>query len=296
LFFLRQVHPGSSRMPARGAGMSSSRQRGSVISLSLPQPSAAGISAFSQSFVEPTGGGSSMSRLGDIGSVGASLQAALAGVVACSWAIGRRRRSHVGLGSASRLGCRSADREVVAASPWEVLGLRRDAPKQDIKARFKQLAATEHPDKRPGDETASARFSAINAAYQQLMDGPIVDKTPDAGRKAQRPNVYNEGFDSTGASMKDAPIRSFQGVFLLVFLVAFSVFLYFRIEDLFPDPQPVGNEADLIRLGLKDSEDVKRFYKQYEDKYGPRTMPLTDRSQLEQMEQSIDGADVVNFY
>lgn len=54
--------------------------------------------------------------------------------------------------------------------PYEVLGVRRDAQPDEIKAAFRKLAAQHHPDKNPGDEGAHDRFKKINAAYQILSD------------------------------------------------------------------------------------------------------------------------------
>eukprot|EP00439_Symbiodinium_sp_Y106_P059805 s812_g8.t1 len=52
---------------------------------------------------------------------------------------------------------------------WEVLSLPPDADKQKIRRRFRKLVATQHPDKRPNDPDAKAKFMQIKKAYEQLM-------------------------------------------------------------------------------------------------------------------------------
>ncbi|OLQ12900.1 Chaperone protein DnaJ [Symbiodinium microadriaticum] len=62
---------------------------------------------------------------------------------------------------------------------WEVLSLPPDADKQKIRRRFRKLVATQHPDKRPNDPDAKAKFMQIKKAYEQLMGGfkPALDSS-----------------------------------------------------------------------------------------------------------------------
>lgn len=54
--------------------------------------------------------------------------------------------------------------------PYETLGLEKGASDEEIKKAFRKLAAKNHPDKNPGDETAETRFKEINSAWQLLSD------------------------------------------------------------------------------------------------------------------------------
>lgn len=53
---------------------------------------------------------------------------------------------------------------------YEVLGLSRGATPDEVKSAFKRLAALHHPDRNPGDPSATDRFKEVAAAYQVLGD------------------------------------------------------------------------------------------------------------------------------
>jgi molecular chaperone DnaJ len=55
-------------------------------------------------------------------------------------------------------------------SHYEVLGVASNAPAQQIRAAYKQLALQHHPDRNPGDRDAAARFRQVCAAYEVLSD------------------------------------------------------------------------------------------------------------------------------
>jgi molecular chaperone DnaJ len=53
---------------------------------------------------------------------------------------------------------------------YEVLSVARDAPLEDIKKAYRQLALKYHPDRNPGDEDATRRFKEAAEAYEILSD------------------------------------------------------------------------------------------------------------------------------
>ncbi|MEK7246141.1 MAG: DnaJ C-terminal domain-containing protein [Pseudomonadota bacterium] len=54
--------------------------------------------------------------------------------------------------------------------PYAVLGLRRGASAEEIKASYRRLARELHPDRRPDDARAEEKFKHIGAAYALLSD------------------------------------------------------------------------------------------------------------------------------
>ena len=76
---------------------------------------------------------------------------------------GYRQAGHYGWGGPGD-GSRSRD-EMRAL---EALELDNDAGFDDIRTAYRRLAKLNHPDARPGDAEAAARFQAIQAAYEVL--------------------------------------------------------------------------------------------------------------------------------
>ncbi len=56
------------------------------------------------------------------------------------------------------------------ASPYETLGVTRDASAKDIQSAYRKLAKKLHPDLNPGDKAAEEKFKAVSAAYAIVGD------------------------------------------------------------------------------------------------------------------------------
>ncbi len=54
--------------------------------------------------------------------------------------------------------------------PYSVLGVQKDASAADIKKAYRRIAKDCHPDLKPGDAKAEAKFKAAAAAYDLLKD------------------------------------------------------------------------------------------------------------------------------
>ncbi|MBN2139732.1 MAG: J domain-containing protein [Desulfovibrionaceae bacterium] len=103
---------------------------------------------------------------------------------------------------------------------YKILGVSKDASKEDISKAFKRLARKHHPDLNPGDKDAEARFKELNEANEVLKD-PEKRRMYDTlgpgwqdGQNFQRPSGFENarfhfggpggggagGFEATGFS------------------------------------------------------------------------------------------------
>lgn len=83
------------------------------------------------------------------------------------------------------------------ADYYEVLGVPKNAPDQEIKSAYRKLALKHHPDRNPGDKQAEERFKEAAEAYSVLQD-------PD---KRRRYDAYGHaGVGGAGAGGIDPTI------------------------------------------------------------------------------------------
>jgi len=58
----------------------------------------------------------------------------------------------------------------VSEDPYAVLGVKSDAPQDEIRKAYRALAKKLHPDLNPGDRQAEEKFKQVSAAYDLVGD------------------------------------------------------------------------------------------------------------------------------
>jgi len=89
---------------------------------------------------------------------------------------------------------------------YEVLGVQKNASKDDIKKAYRKLAIQYHPDKNPGNKEAEEKFKEATEAYEVLVD----DK-----KKAAYDQFGFAGVDSMGGGQGHdwSNFRGFEDIF-----------------------------------------------------------------------------------
>jgi DnaJ-like protein len=88
----------------------------------------------------------------------------------------------------------AADREGPGPDLYQLLGVPREASREEIAQAWRRRARAEHPDARPGQagDEAAGRFRALAEAYRVLSDPgrrAAYDRALDRGPAAARPTA-----------------------------------------------------------------------------------------------------------
>ncbi|TVQ03393.1 MAG: J domain-containing protein [Balneolaceae bacterium] len=83
---------------------------------------------------------------------------------------------------------------------YKTLGVSRDASQEEIRKKYRKMAAKFHPDKNPGNKRAEAKFKEIGEAYEVLKDPEkrkLYDQVGSEWKRYQQaganPNDFNWG-------------------------------------------------------------------------------------------------------
>jgi molecular chaperone DnaJ len=127
---------------------------------------------------------------------------------------------------------------------YEVLGVSREAPQDEIRKAYLKLAHKYHPDKTGGDKAAEERLKEINAAYDVLKN---------AEKRAQYDRFGTEGNPFSGGSPFGGGAGNFEGGFEDIFDMLFGRGGGGRRGSAGPRPQP-GNDLELqLSISLEEA-------------------------------------------
>ncbi|MGV3517952.1 DnaJ C-terminal domain-containing protein [Luteitalea sp.] len=104
-------------------------------------------------------------------------------------------------------------------SPYDLLGLDRDASEAQVRRAYRRLARRWHPDLNPGNAEAAQRYAAITAAFETLVD-PVRRRSYDAsGAMAPPPAAAPASFAGFDFSLAvhGAQASTFGDLFVDVF-------------------------------------------------------------------------------
>ena len=85
---------------------------------------------------------------------------------------------------------------------YEVLGVAKDASKEEIKKAYRKLAIQYHPDRNPGDKAAEEKFKEAAEAYDVLRDPDKRQRYDQFGHQAFAGGAGG-GYGAGGMSMDD---------------------------------------------------------------------------------------------
>lgn len=91
---------------------------------------------------------------------------------------------------------------------YEVLGVERAAPPDEIRKAYRKSALQNHPDRNPDDPSAEARFKEATEAYSVLSD----DQKREAYDRFGHAGVTGSGVDFSGVGVDDI-LSHFQDMF-----------------------------------------------------------------------------------
>ena len=77
---------------------------------------------------------------------------------------------------------------------YEVLGIGRNASKEEIRKAYRKLAMQYHPDRNPDDQTAEAKFKEAAEAYEVLNNDEKKARYDRFGHDGVKSGFGSQGF------------------------------------------------------------------------------------------------------
>ncbi len=129
---------------------------------------------------------------------------------------------------------------------YEVLGVRKNATKSEMKKTYRQLARKFHPDVNPGDKGAEERFKEISEAYAVLSDPEQRKKYDTVGHAAFGPGRDPSAVEEErGKKKKKGVIREYTEAILFALLLA----LFLRAFVIQAFKIPSGSMKETLQIG-----------------------------------------------
>lgn len=91
--------------------------------------------------------------------------------------------------------------------PHDVLGVPRDASREELHDAYRRLVKLHHPDRNPGSADATRRFLEIQRAYDELRAAPR-DRTAGAKSQPPPPETVEERMANLERELRDAKAAS----------------------------------------------------------------------------------------
>ncbi len=86
---------------------------------------------------------------------------------------------------------------------YEILGIQRDASKDEIKKAYRKMAIKYHPDKNPGDKKSEDHFKEAAEAYEVLSDDNKRARYDQFGHAGMNGGSGGGGFSGRGMTVED---------------------------------------------------------------------------------------------
>ncbi len=96
---------------------------------------------------------------------------------------------------------------------YEILGLQRDASKEELKKAYRKMAIKYHPDKNPGDKASEDHFKEAAEAYEVLNDDNKRARYDQFGHAGMNGNGRGGGGFSGGGMSVDDIFSQFGDIF-----------------------------------------------------------------------------------
>jgi molecular chaperone DnaJ len=137
--------------------------------------------------------------------------------------------------------------------PYKVLGISRNATKDEIKKAYRQKAKEYHPDLHPNDAEAARKMNEVNEAYDMLNN-------PEKYRKQEQQSAYQNAYRNTYGNPygNQGGGQNYQNRYQGGYQGDFGSFGDFDFDDIFgfsgryytgaSKPQATANDSRDIRL------------------------------------------------